>query len=154
MSGRSLWGLLAALGLVAVGLSLPVQADAIDPATIHMGPGGTTECATGGCYVFGNEVNAIPDGTLDLFQESGGAGKLVNSVLLIFAVPNDKTGGLLGAGNVASLAELDNSLGNVVPPAISVAFGVVTPPGDAFGPTANGLTGGTAGFQGFMDLGQ
>src|SRR5579864_203117 len=114
MSGRSLWGLLAALGLVAVGLSLPVQADVIDPATIHVGPGGTTGCATGGCYVFGNEVNAIPGGTLDLFQESGGAGNLVSPILLILAVPNDTTGALLGSANVALLAGLDNSSGNLV----------------------------------------
>src|SRR5579872_177677 len=114
MVRRPLLLFLAALTLVALCLPLPAQADAIDPATIHVGPGGTSGCATGGCYIFGNEVNAIPDGTLDLFQESGGAGKLVNSVLLIFAVPNDKTGGLLGAGNVASLAELDNSSDNIV----------------------------------------
>src|SRR5579862_175040 len=97
MVRRPLLLFLAALTLVSLGLPLPAQADAIDPATIHVGPGGTTGCATGGCYVFGNEVNAIPGGTLDLFQESGGAGNLVSPILLILAVPNDTTGALLGS---------------------------------------------------------
>lgn len=151
---RRLWGFLVSLAFLFSILSVPLHADVIDPATIHVGPGGTTGCATGGCYVFGNEVNAIPGGTLDLFQESGGAGNLVSPILLIFAVPNDTSGSLLGAANVASLAQLDNSSGNLVSAAIPVAFGVVNPAGDAFGPTAGGLTGGTAGFQGYMGLGQ
>src|SRR5579872_4003249 len=119
MVRRPLLLFLATLTLVALCLPLPAQADAIDPATIHVGPGGTTGCATGGCYVFGNDVNAIPDGTLDLFQESGGAGKLVDPILLIFAVPNDKTGNVLGSGNITSPAELDNSSGNSVQPPVS-----------------------------------
>ena len=152
MTGRSLV-LLFALALLTLGSASQVRADVIDPATIHVGPGGTTGCATGGCYVFGNEVNGIPDGTLDLFQESGGAHPLVSSVLLILAVPNDTTGTLLSALNVSSPATLDDSSGNPVPPPVTVAFGVVNPAGDAFGPTGAGLTGGTAGFQGLMGTG-
>lgn len=151
---RSFVGALVSLAVITLCLTPSARADAIDPATIHVGSGGTTGCATGGCPIFGNEVNAIPGSNLDLFQESGGAGKLVNPILLIFAVPNDTTGGLLGAGNVASPATLDNSLGNPVPPPVTVAFGVVNPAGDVFGPTDGGLTGGTAGFQGFMGIGQ
>ena len=147
-------GFLVAISLIAVFAVSQVRADVIDPATIHVGPGGTTGCATGGCYVFGNEVNGIPGGTLDLFQESGGANSLVSSVLLILAVPNDTTGNVLSALNVSSPATLDDPSGNPVPPPIPVAFGVVNPPGDAFGPTGAGLTGGTAGFQGFMGAGQ
>ena len=153
MSHRSLVALVY-VAVVAVCLTPQVRADVIDPATIHVGPGGTTGCATGGCPIFGSEVNAIPGGAVDLFQESGGAGKLVDPILLIFAVPNDGTGSVLGAANVSSPAELDNSLGNAVPPPVTVAFGVVNPAGDTFGATAGGLTGGTAGFQGFMGTGQ
>lgn len=151
--GRFL-GLLVALSLTTLGLVSQGHADVIDPATIHVGPGGTTGCATGGCYVFGNEVNGIPGGTLDLFQESGGANPLVSSVLLILAVPNDTTGTVLSALNVSSTATLDDPSGNPVPPPVTVAFGVVNPTGDAFGPTGAGLTGGTAGFQGFLGAGE
>lgn len=151
--GRSLVFSLALA--LATSVFLPqLRADVIDPATIHVGPGGTTGCATGGCYVFGNEVNGIPGGTLDIFQESGGANPLVSSVLLILAVPNDTTGTMLNALNISSTATLDDASGNPVPPPATVAFGVVNPTGDAFGPTGAGLSGGTAGFQGFMDAGQ
>src|SRR5579872_5584523 len=109
--GRS-WVLLLAVALLPLGFALQVQADVIDPATIHVGPGGTTGCATGGCYVFGNEVNGIPGGTLDLFQESGGANSLVSSVLLILAVPNDTNGTILSALNISSTATLDDPSGN------------------------------------------
>src|SRR5579862_2866332 len=126
MLGRSLVPLLS-LTLLALGSSSRVRADVIDPATIHVGPGGTTGCATGGCYVFGNEVNGIPGGTLDLFQESGGANSLVSSVLLILAVPNDTNGTILSALNISSTATLDDPSGNPVPPSATVAFGVVNP---------------------------
>ena len=59
-----------------------------DPATLHTGPGAGTKCATGGCPIFGNEVNAISGNTVDIYQESGGADTLNVPFLLILGVPN------------------------------------------------------------------
>src|SRR6185312_4905021 len=120
MMGRSLVALLA-LTLFVLGSSSRVRADVIDPATIHVGPGGTTGCATGGGYVFGNEVNGISGSTLDLFQESGGASSLVSSDLLILAVPKDTTGTMRSALNISSTATLDDPSGTPIPPPVTVA---------------------------------
>ena len=56
-------------------------------ATLHIGPGSGTPCATGGCPVFGDEVNAIGSNQLDIYQQSGGAPTLTN-LLLILGIPN------------------------------------------------------------------
>ena len=122
-----------------------------DPATLHIGPGGTTGCATGGCPVFGTELNGIPDGTLDIFQESGGAPSLLSPILLIFAVPNDTLGTDLTAANVGATATLEDSTGGFLGTE-AVTFGVI-PDATKFGATGSGLTGGTAGFQGPMTSG-
>src|SRR5690348_8359911 len=127
---------------VATLFSAPqTRADVItDPATLHIGPGGTTGCATGGCPIFGNEVNGIPDGTLDIYQNSGGAPSLLSPILLIFAVPNDTTGTALIATNVGLTATLEDGSGTFLGTE-AVTFGVI-PLATEFGATGTGLTGG------------
>lgn len=67
------------------------QADAqtfIDPATLHIGAGAGTACAMG-CA---GDPNLIGSGnTVDIYQNSGGAGTLGAPILLIVAVPNNTT---------------------------------------------------------------
>lgn len=121
-----------------------------DPATLHIGPGGTTGCATGGCPIFGSELNGIPGGTLDIYQNSGGAPNLLSPVLLILAVPNDSTGTELTAASIGPTAKLENS--SMTLGTAAVSFGVI-PVANQFGATASGLTGGTAGFQAYMTSG-
>jgi hypothetical protein len=63
-------------------------------ATLHIGPGANTSCATGGCPIFiggtlDGEVNNIEPTQLDIYQNSGGAPVLDNPVLLILSVPNN-----------------------------------------------------------------
>ncbi len=140
------------LAVATLFLAPQTHADPItDPATLHIGPGGTTGCATGGCPIFGKEVNGIPDGTLDIYQNSGGAPSLLSPILLIFAVPNDSTGTALTASSVGALATLEDGSGTFLGNE-AVSFGVL-PVADQFGATGTGLTGGTAGFQGFMTSG-
>src|SRR3954470_5180028 len=61
------------------------------PATLHIGPGAGTACATGGCPIFisgpmSGEVNNLA--SLDIYQHLGSA-KPLNDVLLILGVPNN-----------------------------------------------------------------
>lgn len=79
----------------AILLASPAWAGTLlDPATLHIGPGANTSCATGGCPIFiggslNGEVNNIADPTrLDIYQNSNGAPALENPVLLILSVPN------------------------------------------------------------------
>lgn len=63
-------------------------------ATLHIGPGANTGCATGGCPIFiggalNGEVNNIEPTQLDIYQNSGGAPALDSPVLLILSVPNN-----------------------------------------------------------------
>lgn len=61
------------------------RAAILDPATLHIGPGAGTACATG-C---GGDPNSLPSKfDLDIYQNSGGAGTLDNPVLLILGIPN------------------------------------------------------------------
>ena len=69
-------------------------------STIHVGPGGTSGCAMGGCYLHNGEVNGFGN-HIDLFQNSGGAPALDSPVWLIFAVPNDN-GHSLNLGNMTA----------------------------------------------------
>ena len=72
------------LGLLA---AVTVKADTLtDPATLHIGPGAGTSCATG-C---GGHPNQIGSGsTLDIYQNSNGASALSQPVFLILGVPNN-----------------------------------------------------------------
>lgn len=76
-------------------------------STIHIGPGGTSGCATGGCYLHNNEVNGFGS-SLDLYMTSGGTPTLDSPIWLIFAVPN---GGTLTSNSVTSavLNDVNNS---------------------------------------------
>ena len=75
------------LSVLALGLTLGWSPPVFAVATLHIGPGSGTPCQTGGCPVFGDEVNAIAPRELDIFQQSGGAPSLTN-LLLILGIPN------------------------------------------------------------------
>ena len=75
-----------------------------DPATLHIGPGAGTPCATG-C---GGDPNSIPSPTLgpthvDIYQNSGGAPLLNQPVLLILAVPNTTNPALFSNSSITSV---------------------------------------------------
>lgn len=110
----------------------------LDPATLHIGPGVGTACQTGGCPIFGNEINAFQT-QLDLYQNSGGASALNTPVLLIFGVPND-TGSALNATSIGSPTLFSP---------ITAASGTTLT--FSFGTTAFGLNG--SGFEGDMTSG-
>jgi len=77
-----LFALAACLSLVC---TYQTEAQVVDPSTLHIGPGVGTICATG-CSA---DPNQIATGTVDIYQESGGATPLDNgTVLLILAIPN------------------------------------------------------------------
>ena len=82
---------IAATAIVALGICLGC-ADA--GAAIVVGPGFGTSCAQGGCPLFNGSVNAIGTHSLDLFQSTTFAGVAINSLTLIFAVPNNPTNSL------------------------------------------------------------
>lgn len=56
----------------------------LDPATLHIGPGAGTPCATG-CA---GDPNLVGTAGVDIYQNSGGAPNLFDPVLLILGVPN------------------------------------------------------------------
>lgn len=71
-------------------LFFAIHADAqVDPATLHIGAGAGTPCATG-C---GADPNLIGSGnTVDIYQQANGSpDTLVQPVMLILVVPNDTT---------------------------------------------------------------
>jgi hypothetical protein len=105
-------------------------------ATLHIGDGYGTPCATGGCPLWNGEVNYFAT-HLDIYQNSGGAGDLVNPVLLIFGVPND------GGNALTSNPVLDANL---------IRNGISTPITSSFGTTAFGFNGN--GFQGLLTAGE
>ena len=113
---------LAALTLVALSLVPRLRADAIDPATVHVGPGGTVDVQRVAAMF--SEMALAP------FQ----AGRPTYSGI------RGKTGSVLGSGNIISPAQLDNSAGRPVAPPATVEFVLMNPLGYAFGPTAEGLT--------------
>src|SRR5579863_1398118 len=79
-----LFVLVACLSLIC---TYQAKAQSIDPATLHIGPGVGTICATG-CSADPNLIGS--GGTIDIYQNAGGA-PAVGSLLLILAVPNDTT---------------------------------------------------------------
>ena len=81
----------ASLGALTAAAQLPFSlSGASDPATLHVGPGWNTACATGSCPIYGTEVNAFGGGQLDIYQNSSGAPALASPSLLILGVPNTK----------------------------------------------------------------
>lgn len=74
--------------ILLVGIIGSAWGDELDPATLHVGAGAGTTCATG-C---GGDPNLIGSGnTIDIFQNQGGSTALSAPVLLILGVPNDTT---------------------------------------------------------------
>jgi len=63
-------------------------------ASIVVGPGFGTPCAQGGCPLFNGSVNAIGTNSLDLFQSTTFPGVAINSLTLVFAVPNNPANAL------------------------------------------------------------
>ena len=92
---------IAAAAIFALGICLGCGCAS---AAIVVGPGFGTPCAQGGCPPFNGSVNAIGTSSLDLFQSVAFAGVAINSLTLIFAVPNNPTNAL--AANPVTGAQL------------------------------------------------
>src|SRR5215831_14701523 len=92
---------IAATAIVALGICL---GGAGARADIFVGPGFGTSCAQGGCPLFNGTVNAIGTNSLDLYQSNANPLVALNSLLLIFAVPNDPANAL--AANPVTGAQL------------------------------------------------
>ena len=122
--------LLTALFIVVGSLILVPQV--LAESTIHVGPGGTTGCALGGCPLYHFEVNGFTN-NLDLYQTSAGAPALDSPMWVIFAVPNDTVN-----GNALSLANITGAFLNDA----------------ANGYNPSPITFGFLGFQGLMGPGQ
>src|SRR6266487_3241728 len=95
LMGRATRSLIRCLFVTVVMLIPSLSAATIlDPATLHIGPGAGTACATG-C---GGDPNIIGTTKLDIYQNSGGAGGLDNPILLILGIANTSgnfvTGGI------------------------------------------------------------
>src|SRR5215471_5305495 len=82
---------IAATAIVALSMSL---GGAGASANIVVGPGFGTPCAQGGCPLFNGSVNAIGTNSLDLFQSTTFPGVAINSLTLVFAVPNNPANAL------------------------------------------------------------
>ena len=83
---RKILVMVAVVAMAVLALGTPAKADEIiylDPATLHIGTGSGTPCATG-C---GGDPNVIGS-TFSMFQNSGGAPTLGTPLLLIVAIPN------------------------------------------------------------------
>ncbi len=92
----------SALVLLIFLVVAPAWAELLDPATLHIGPGGGTPCATG-C---GGHPNAIlpPGNVLDIYQTPDSNQAILTSpVLLIFGVPNN-TSNLFSSNPIASVS--------------------------------------------------
>ena len=102
-------------------------------ATLHIGSGYGTTCDTGGCPLYSGEVNGMGPG-LDIYQNSGGAGALIDPVLLILGVPNTGASNLLDGSALNSAYVIDGGTGTQT--AISWTFGT-----SSFGLDGNGYEG-------------
>src|SRR3954462_2476542 len=85
-----------------------------DPATLHTGTGSGTACATGGCFVFGNEVNGFTGHTVDIYQQSGSASALHDPWLLILGVPNVNNPHLFSNASITSVTATNTYPGGTV----------------------------------------
>jgi hypothetical protein len=63
-------------------------------ASIVVGSGFGTPCAQGGCPLFNGSVNAIGTNSFDLFQSTPFPEVAINSLTLVFAVPNNPANAL------------------------------------------------------------
>ncbi len=141
-----------AAGALALGMGAqPTWADLIDPATLHIGSGAGTTCATGnatGCHdLYSGELTKLGFNpiTLSIYQNEGGQAASNSPILLILAVPNDTATGVLTPGGASAIqsgsvyAKYDSA------PSVSAAI----PSTDfQFGTSSFGLNG--QGFRGLM----
>jgi hypothetical protein len=125
MNGKLVW-----LFLAMFAFSSFMLADDIslldDPATLHTGPGAGTSCATGGCPIFGTEVNAITGHTVDVFQQSASATALKDPWLLILGVPNATNPHLFSNASITSVTSVNVYPGGTTTTG-SATFGNATP---------------------------
>jgi len=111
-------------------------------ATIHVGSGAGTACATGGCPLYKGETNNFEPGGLDLYQNSNGANASDRPVLLILAVPNDTNAGMFTAAGASTVTSA-----NLFAPYPGSGSAITW----SFGTNSYGLNGN--GFQGLMTTG-
>jgi hypothetical protein len=90
----------------------PSQLD--DPATLHTGTGSGTSCATGGCFVYGNEVNGFTGNKIDIYQQSSSAATLHDPWLLIIGVPNTTNANLFSTSSISSVSSINTYPGGTV----------------------------------------
>jgi hypothetical protein len=89
-------------------------------ATLHIGSGYGTTCATGGCPIYGTEVNNF-NSTFDIYQNAASAPALTSPVDLILGVVNSSASADPAIMNSIQGATLIDTGGNKTP--ITVAFG-------------------------------
>lgn len=131
--------------LLFLAVCVPVWADDIvyyeDPATLHIGPGAGTPCATG-C---GGDPNPINWVAVDVSQTSGGASLLGNPLLLILGIPNN-TSNLFATNPISSVVSYnpyddypDNPVTGASAFATGGTYGLISPvSGGFFGSWASG----------------
>lgn len=88
--------------------------DLADPPTLHTGTGAGTACATGGCFVYGNEVNGFTGHTIDIYQQSASATALHDPWLLIVGVPNVNNPHLFSNASITSVTATNTYPGGTV----------------------------------------
>jgi hypothetical protein len=89
-------------------LSLASTVASADATTLHIGSGYGTPCATGGCPIYGTEVNNI-NAVLDIYQTSAGAPALNSPVLLILGVANTTSASSAIENSVLNASLIDPS---------------------------------------------
>jgi len=112
-----------------------------DPATLHIGPGAGTPCATG-CGLDPNPINWV---AVDVSQTSGGASLLGNPLLLILGIPNN-TSDLFSTNPISSVVSYnpyddypDNPVTGASAFATGGTYGLISPvSGGFFGSWASG----------------
>jgi len=77
-------------------------------ATLHIGSGYGTPCATGGCPIYGTEVNNI-NSVIDIYQNSASAPALNSPVLLILGVANTTSASSVIENSVLNASLIDTS---------------------------------------------
>jgi hypothetical protein len=111
-----------------------------DPATLQIGTGANTSCATPGPSGCSADPVLVGGTNIDIYQNSNGAGTLNNPVLLILGIPNDTTN-LFGANPIAVDQFINGGTKNVGTSAPAT-------------PGTYNLTSGSGGFFGSMGPGE
>lgn len=128
-------------------ISLPASAGFNQSATLRVGAGANSSCPIGGCFVYGNEVNALGAGnTLSIYENSSNkdiSASHDQPLLLILAIPNQTTN-YFASNPIANV-----TFYNPYPDALNTNSGVS---GSAYIPAAGiyGLNGPTSPVQSFF----